>query len=399
MNVELQKNYQVIKSYLVNGDLNRTGIHLMDTLNNHSFPDELRQQALQLRIKYNSAKDLDKLKETNETLALEYNKFFSLISTIDAQPYFAEKQIIFSAKSISKAYRSQLRSFTLEPINLELSHGKIIGIVGENGNGKTTLLRMISGDLSLNDGEVTYYFNGEEETDWNVIKQKIAFIPQRIKRWYGSAIDNLSFIAATKGIKHPENKEKVDFIIHRLGLTNFRDHTWNQLSSGYRLRVEIAKALVWSPRVLILDEPLANLDINSQELMLDDLRNIADSIRNPTGIILSSQQLHEVEKISDLIIFLKNGRAVFNGDVHDIAKDNSINIIEISGNFDLAAITEIFSDWSDVKIEPSVKAFQVSFPNTYSKHDLLQRISNRKLDVEYYRDITNSTKKLFNDKY
>jgi ABC-2 type transport system ATP-binding protein len=399
MNIELEKNYQAIKSYLDNGDLNRTGIHLMDTLYNHSFPEDMRQQAIQLRIKYNSEKDLDRLKVTGEALALDYQKFFSLISTIDAQAYSTEKQRILTAKNISKSYRSQLRSFTLEPIDLELFHGKIIGIVGENGNGKTTLLRMIAGDLSSNSGEVTYYFNSEEETDWSVIKQKIAFIPQRIKRWYGSAIDNLSFVAATKGIQHPENKEKVDFIIHRLGLTNFRDHTWNQLSSGYRLRVEIAKALVWSPRILILDEPLANLDINSQELMLDDLRNIADSIRNPTGIILSSQQLHEVEKISDQIIFLKNGRAVFNGDVHDMAKDNGINIIEISGSFDLAALSEIFSDWKDVNIEPTVKAFQITFPDTYSKHDLLQRISVHKLDVAYYRDITNSTKKLFNDKY
>jgi ABC-2 type transport system ATP-binding protein len=399
MNAELQKNYQVIKSYLDAGDLNRTGIYLLDTMRDYDFPRETRERALELRIKYNQEKDSGNIKINSEALSAEYSNFYSLISMMEARANTTEKRLIVSARNISKIYYSRLKNFKLEPIDMDLHHGEIIGIVGENGNGKTTLLRMIAGDLALNTGEVTYYFKGQEENDWPENKQQIAFVPQRLHKWYGRAIDNLSFVAATKGIRSRENIEKVEFIIHRMGLTNYREHTWNQLSSGYRLRFAIARALVWSPDILILDEPLANLDINSQELMLDDLRNIADSIHDPTGIILSSQQLHEVEKISDRVIFLKNGRSVFNGKIQDIAKDNSTNIVEISGNFDLPLLSGIFSDWQGIRIEPSVSSFQISFPDKYSKHDLLKRMTENKLDIEYYRDITRSTKKLFNDKY
>lgn len=391
--------YQAIKSFLDIGDINRAGIYLLDTTNDFDFPEEIRRQALELRIKYNQEKDSGNIKENSTSLLGEYMQFYSTICARQAGIKAKEKRLILSAKNISKIYSLGLKSFRLEPIDIELSHGEIIGVVGENGNGKTTLLRMIIGDLSLNSGEVVYYFNDRKEDDWQVNRQRIAFIPQRLKKWFGSAIDNLSFIASTKGIHSPENMERVNFIIHRLGLTNFREHTWNQLSSGYRLRFEIARALVWSPDILVLDEPLANLDINSQELMLDDLRNIADSVKNPTGIILSSQQLHEVEKISDRVIFLKNGRSVFNGKIEDISEENSTNIIEIGGNFTLPLLTEALSDWKDVKIVPSISTFQIFLPNTYNKFDLLKKISERKLEIEYYRDITHSTKKLFNDKY
>ena len=76
--------------------------------------------------------------------------------------------------------------------------------------------------------------------------------------------------------------------------------------------------MVWNPKVLILDEPLANLDLLAQELLLQDLRDLVNSHKNPVTVILSSQQLHEVETVADQIIFLKNGRAVYNGSVHEI---------------------------------------------------------------------------------
>src|SRR5690606_22151851 len=123
------------------------------------------------------------------------------------------------------------------------------------------------------------------------------FIPQRIPKWYGLLKDNLHFSAAIAGLTGAENELMVDFMLERLNLTQYALLTWEQISSGYRTRFELARILLQKPQLLILDEPLANLDINAQQTILNDLRFITKSAYNPMGILLSSQQLHEVEKV------------------------------------------------------------------------------------------------------
>jgi ABC-2 type transport system ATP-binding protein len=184
-----------------------------------------------------------------------------------------------------------------------------------------------------------------------------------------------------------------------MGLTNFRELSWTQLSSGYKLRFEIAMALVWDPAVLILDEPLANLDMQAQELLLQDLRNIADSLRHPISIILSSQQLHEVETVADQIIFLKNGNAIFNGNLNEFRNQETIRTFEINGNFKYYDLQKFLSGWEDLKIEQSASCFTISCSGKHTKEDLFRLLIENKCGIEYFRNISGSTKKLFSDKY
>lgn len=399
MDTYLQSQLIEIKQYLDNEDLNRASIKMLDMVYDFNYTPDIRLKAMELRISYNNEKELGKNKIDNLELPKRLLSFYDELATMQVEPYISEKGLICQATDISKVFRSRLRTFKLDSLSIDFSRGNIIGVVGENGNGKTTLLRMIAGDLASDTGSVVYYFDGKPETDWTRNKLKIAFVPQRIEKWHGQAYENLSFVASIKGFNGALNKEKTDFIVHRMGLTTFIEHTWDQLSSGYRLRFEIAKALIWEPSILILDEPLANLDMQAQELMLNDLRNIANSLRNPISIILSSQQLHEVEAVSDQIIFLKNGRAVFNGNLKDFGQNEAVNTFELSGKFDYAVLFAAFQDWEGLKIEQTVSAFILSCPDKYTKHDLITRLGARNLELDYYRDITGSTKKLFNDKY
>ena len=143
-----------------------------------------------------------------------------------------------------------------------------------------------------------------QKPDSYAIKNHIAFIPQRIPKWYGLLKDNLHFSASIAGIYGAKNNLMVNFMLERLNLSSYAHLTWNQISSGYRTRFEIARILLQKPRLLILDEPLANLDINAQQTILTDLIFMAKGAHNPMGIILSSQQLHEVEKVADTVIFI-----------------------------------------------------------------------------------------------
>jgi len=401
MQTELEKRLEEIDLCLLNEDLNRAGQRLLDLTYDYEFGQAYRDSSLELREKYNEGKELGRAKHTNENLSAEYRSLFDSLIQVkpDSIPPLPPLKVLASISGIGKHFRSRLHNFHFRPISIELTQGTIIGLVGENGNGKTTLLRMICGDLAQDEGTIEYYINGQSTNDWQLIKKKIAFIPQRQERWYGTIQDKLSFNAAIKGYRGGLNTEKVDFIIHRMGLTNFRELSWNQLSGGYKLRFEIAMALVWDPAVLILDEPLANLDIQAQELLLQDLRNLADSLRNPVSIILSSQQLHEVETVADRIIFLKNGNAIFNGGLHEFRQQETSRTFEINGSFTYQELQKLLESWSDVRIEQSASSFTISCSAEYSKEDLFRLLLSNNYSIEYFRNISGSTKKLFSDKY
>lgn len=116
--------------------------------------------------------------------------------------------------------------------------------------------------------------------------------------------ENLQFTASCYGYKPEENNLVVDLVMTRLGLRKFRSYKWNGLSSGYKMRFELARMLLRKPQILLIDEPLANLDILAQQTVLDDFKHIANSPFRPIAIVLSSQQLYEVETSSQ-VVFLK----------------------------------------------------------------------------------------------
>jgi ABC-2 type transport system ATP-binding protein len=294
---------------------------------------------------------------------------------------------LVTAKKIAKTYSGG--NFSLKPISIALNTGNVLGVVGENGNGKTTLLRCLAGQLALDNGTVEYHLL--QKPDNYAVKNHIAFIPQRIPRWYGLLKDNLHFSAAIAGVHGTQNDLMVDFMLERLNLSRYANLTWNQISSGYRTRFEIARILLQKPRLLILDEPLANLDINAQQTILTDLIFMAKAAHNPMGIILSSQQLHEVEKVADTVIFIKNGNCLYSS--NDRAEKITSNAVEFETTADRDRIIQLFGE---SKIELQFNGgFYTIVSSTLTAQQVLALMVEAKLPLTYFRDITYSTKRFF----
>lgn len=308
------------------------------------------------------------------------------IGSEELLPEATERALVIRAENISKRYKKG--NFSLKPISLDIATGEIIGVVGENGNGKTTLLECLSGKLSIDDGELSYPLL--RKSDFYSIKHNVAFIPQRIPRWYGKLKDNLHFSAAISEVYDEDNHLLVDFILERLNLNRFAELTWDQISSGYRTRFEIARILLQKPTLLILDEPLANLDIKAQETILMDLRFISKSIRQPLAIILSSQQLHEVEKVADKVIMIRNGACIFSSDE---AADGA-TVVELESDMEHEQLIGIMQQ------EELLAQFNGGFYTIESKsktaQDILRLLMERNIPISYFRDITHSTKRYFN---
>ncbi len=279
------------------------------------------------------------------------------------------------------------QSFTLGPVSLELRTGEITGLVGENGNGKTTLLRSLCGELKSDKGELYYLF---PYTDTYDLRSKLIYIPQRTPSWRGSLIQNLLFTAVSYGYSPEEAVEITELVIARLGLREFRDYAWKNLSSGYKMRFELARMLLRRPKILLIDEPLANLDIIAQQTVLEDLRQIADSPFRPLAVVLSSQQLYEVEKNSGQIIFLKKGRQQ-NLDAHEAGS----LIIEFETDEGIAELKRKLSMLPMHSLEQNGSTFIATFNGDMKREDFIKFSLDQEINLVYFRDISKSSRVFF----
>lgn len=312
------------------------------------------------------------------------------IATIPVEEY-SNEQSVLRARNILKSYGS--KKFSLGPVSVEIKKGQVYGLVGENGNGKTTLLRILAKEISYNEGELNYSFNQIPKNDYD-LRTKLVYIPQRTAKWYGSLKDNLKFVLSNYGISSEENETRVLMMIARLGLWNYKHLKWSELSSGYKMRFELARTLLRKPELLLLDEPLANLDVLAQQVILEDLKAIANSVNHPIALILSSQQLYEVEKVSDKVIFLKNGQYKNNENADNLASDNQL-IIEIDTSNSREDLLETFKNFKLEKLNFNGGVFVAYFAEETELYQVISALGNAKIQITYLRNISNSTRRFF----
>ncbi|MDR1683299.1 MAG: ABC transporter ATP-binding protein [Candidatus Symbiothrix sp.] len=300
-----------------------------------------------------------------------------------------ERQKLLEVRNLVKEYPHSC--FSLGPIDLELWEGEIVGLAGENGNGKTTLLRSLCLELEPTDGQIRYFFPYKDQYD---LRTQLVYIPQRTDNWQGSLLDNLQFTASSYGIFGEENECLVQLIIARMGLREYRSLNWSGLSSGYKMRFELARMLLRKPKLLLIDEPLANLDILAQQTVLDDFKGIAQSPFRPLGIVLSSQQLYEVEKTSDKVIFLKNGKPKNTTDASENPEEEKL-IIEFECACSQDRLQSILSTLGLEKIQQSGGTYIACFQGNTTQEDFLKIIAENQLPLSYFRNISHSTRRFF----
>lgn len=378
-------------------DMSLTTRRLMDLCDEFQELHPWRAQAMQLRAEYNMGRDLGAAELRGDPATAFAERARRLILAIRSAPAPAttvapEPQLVFRAHQLGKSFHSGGHRFALGPIDLELRTGTITGLVGENGNGKTTLLRQIAGLLDHDHGTCEHPLAGTDPAD---IRRTIAWIPQRSVRWHGTLLQNLRFEAAVHGIRGKANADRVEYTLHRLGLTRFKDLTWAQLSSGYKLRFELARMVVWRPRILVLDEPIANLDLQAQQLFLQDLKHLAASHSHPVCVILSSQQLHEIEAVADHLIFLKNGRPVYSGATDRFDTERNSNVFELKGNVDAARLKQLFGQDVPLQVDDTGLILRLTTPRHITSRAVLKVLAVHDVELAYFRDISTSTRKLF----
>ena len=421
---DINDRIEEIKNYVANANLQEAVKRLMDF--SREFYLESEDEVISLSARFNkykveerrgilsqadagleyrkiSLQILKSLADITEKLSSKIINEQSVIGNkVQLEAILAERisalkvpeKLILKAANIIKVYKNT--DFKLEIKDLELHLGTITGLVGENATGKTTLLRILAGDLKYDDGKLQFPDFEENNTlNWPDLKRQIAYIPQELKTWYGALEDNLRFEATCHGIKGKANKKALKYIIQRLGLSEHLDKDWAQLSGGYKLRFSLAKALIWQPRLLIIDEPLANLDVKAQLIVLNDLRNMSKSLKYPLSIILSSQHLHEVEKVSDQMLFMREGQLSILGKTQNYEENRNKNVFEIDCKMKYSAFIEVMKDLPHLKTWYNGMYFIISCPLKVSSDQLLTYFKEKNIAILYFRDISQSVKTKF----
>lgn len=193
----------------------------------------------------------------------------------------------------------------LAEVDLEVGPGEIVALLGANGAGKTTSIRVLLGLLRPDRGRVLL----EGETaDSVALREGVAYVHADLGVYPRlTAREHLLFTARAAGRRGPEVKERVAEVLERLGLGSQADRRLETLSSGNRQRVLLGRALVRPVRYVVLDEPTANLDLATTQEMLVLLE---EEKARGRGVLLSTHQVWIAERIADRVVVLDSGRSV-----------------------------------------------------------------------------------------
>ena len=219
--------------------------------------------------------------------------------------------MILELKNIEKSFGEKK---VLTGVSFKAEGGKAFGLLGRNGAGKTTSIRILMDVFPANSGEVL--IDGQP-IDYNKIG--IGYLPEERGLYPKKIIiDQLTYFAELKGMSRKEAVQSIDYWLGRLGMTEYRNKKLETLSKGNQQKIQLITALAHDPDIIILDEPFSGLDPVNAMLLKDVVK---EQIAKGKIVLFSSHQMSYIEEFCDSIAILNNGVVALHGDLHNIKRD------------------------------------------------------------------------------
>jgi len=209
--------------------------------------------------------------------------------------------IAIETKNLSKMYGGKV---VVDNVSLTVNRGEVFALLGVNGAGKTTIIKMLSGLVNMTKGEA-FIFEHDVEKAKNEVKKLIAVSPQETAIAPNLTVyENLNLLAGIHGFSKTKREQKINEMMDTFSLHPFSKQRSKTLSGGWKRRLSIAMALISEPDILFLDEPTLGLDILARHELWEVIRNLKGKVT----IILTTHYLEEAESLSDRICILKQGK-------------------------------------------------------------------------------------------
>lgn len=214
---------------------------------------------------------------------------------------------IIEVKNVSFKYHTDQDNYTLKDVTFHVKQGEWLSIIGHNGSGKSTSVRLLNGLLVPESGNIIV--DGELLTEKNVwdIRQKIGMVFQNPdNQFVGATVeDDVAFGLENKGVEHSQMKERVDETLNLVGMSAFKTREPARLSGGQKQRVAIAGAVALRPMIIVLDEATSMLDPKGRLELINTIRSIREDYQ--LTVISITHDLDEVA-LSDRVLVMKNGQ-------------------------------------------------------------------------------------------
>lgn len=219
--------------------------------------------------------------------------------------------MILELRNIEKSFGEKK---VLTGVSFKVEGGKAFGLLGRNGAGKTTSIRILMDVFPANSGEVL--IDGQP-IDYNKIG--IGYLPEERGLYPKKIIiDQLTYFAELKGMSRKAAVQSIDYWLERLGMTEYRNKKLETLSKGNQQKIQLITALAHDPDIVILDEPFSGLDPVNAMLLKDVVK---EQISKGKIVLFSSHQMSYIEEFCDSIAILNNGVVALHGDLRDIKHD------------------------------------------------------------------------------
>jgi ABC-2 type transport system ATP-binding protein len=238
-------------------------------------------------------------------------------------------EVVVEARNLSKTYRDfwgRSKKVALKPLDLEVRRGEIFGLLGPNGSGKTTTLKLLLGLIFPTSGEALVF--GRDATDVSK-NERIGYLPEESYLYkFLDAEETLDFYGRLFDMPPEERRRRADMLIEMVGLGRDKKRQLKEYSKGMTRRIGVAQALINDPELVMLDEPTSGLDpIGTREMkdLIIDLKN-----RGKT-VIMCSHLLADVEDVCDRIAVLHQGELKELGRVEDLLRVTDVTQIRATG--------------------------------------------------------------------
>jgi len=267
----------------------------------------------------------------------------------------------------------------LKGININIERGKFFGLLGPNGAGKTTTIGILTGLINLTSGNVKV--DGLDVLkDYKKTRKMIGLSPQEINLDVFFTIKELLvFQGGYYGLSLKESKERVDNILKDLGLGDKINSKVRELSGGMKRRVQIAKALIHDPEIIILDEPTAGVDIELRHYLWDSLRDM--NINDNKTLLLTTHYIEEAEILCDEVAIIDDGEIIAQGSPNELIESDGESHINITiDKWDKNILNDYEISYKDNMLNIKSKNTERDIPNIINELSK-SNISIHKLDI------------------
>jgi len=292
-----------------------------------------------------------------------------------------------SIKNLTKIYNDSFKA--LDGISLDVRQGDFFALLGPNGAGKSTTIGIICSLVRKTEGAISV-FQHDVDQDFSSAKHLIGVVPQEFNfNQFEKPIDILITQAGYFGIKASIASVRAEKYLKQLGLWEKRNDFSRNLSGGMKRRLMIARALIHEPKLLILDEPTAGVDIELRRSMWNFLKEING---NGTTIILTTHYLEEAENLCRNIAIIDHGKIIENTSMKSLLKmlDRETFVLDLSNEID--ACPEIQGYSISLKDQNQI---EVEIPKSESLNELFSELSKKNISIISMRNKTNRLEELF----